>query len=74
MNNLLKEIFKVEKPVIAMVHLQPLPGSPHYDPNKSIEDLVKAALRDAKALESGGVDGIIISNESDIPYLFRVGP
>ena len=74
MADVLREIFKIEKPVIAMVHLRPLPGSPHYDSSKSIEDLAEAALKDAKALESGGVDGILISNESDIPYLFTVGP
>ncbi len=74
MPDFLNEIFKVEKPVIAMVHLRPLPGSPHYDPSNSVEDLVEAALKDARALESGGVDGILISNESDIPYLFKVGP
>jgi membrane complex biogenesis BtpA family protein len=74
MKGFLKEIFNVDKPVIAMVHLHPLPGSPHYNIGDTIEDLVKAALKDAKALENGGVDGILVSNESDIPYLFRVGP
>lgn len=73
-NNVLKYIFKIEKPVIAMLHLKPLPGSPHYDPEDTIENIVEAALKDAKALENGGVDGILISNESDIPYLFKVGP
>ncbi len=70
----MKEIFKIDKPIIGMVHLRPLPGSPNYDPSKSIEDLVEAALKDAKALENGGIDGILVSNESDIPYLFGVGP
>ncbi|MCD6535673.1 MAG: BtpA/SgcQ family protein [Thaumarchaeota archaeon] len=74
MANFLKDIFKVDKPIIGMVHLRPLPGSPHYDPEKSIEDLAEAAIKDAKALENGGMDGILVSNESDIPYLFQVGP
>lgn len=74
MTSLMKELFKVEKPIIGMVHLQPLPGSPRYNPSKDIEEMVKAALKDAKALESGGVDGVIVSNESDTPFLFRVGP
>ena len=74
MIGLLKQLFNVDKPVIAMVHLRPLPGSPHYNTSDTMEDLVKAALKDAKALENGGVDGILVSNESDIPYLFRVGP
>ena len=74
MASFLEQLFNVDKPVIAMVHLRPLPGSPHYNISDTIEDLVRAALKDAKALENGGVDGILVSNESDIPYLFRVGP
>ncbi|MEM0011289.1 MAG: BtpA/SgcQ family protein [Candidatus Bathyarchaeia archaeon] len=74
MTSFLEEIFKVEKPIIGMVHLQPLPGSPNYDPDKSIEEIIDAALRDARALENGGIDGILLSNESDIPFLFKVGP
>jgi len=74
MASFLEQLFNVNKPVIAMVHLRPLPGSPHYNISDTIEDLVRAALKDAKALENGGVDGILVSNESDIPYLFRVGP
>jgi len=74
MSDVMLSIFQVEKPVIAMVHLRPLPGSPYYDPSESMEGIVSTAVRDAKTLESGGVDGILISNESDIPFLFRVGP
>jgi len=68
----IKEIFKVEKPVIGMVHLAPLPGSPHY--NLNLDKILERALRDAEALVKGGVDGILISNEGDAPYLFQVGP
>jgi len=74
MAGFLERLFNVDKPVIAMVHLRPLPGSPHYNISDTMEDLVRVALKDAKALENGGVDGILVSNESDIPYLFRVGP
>lgn len=31
MNNWLEELFGVKKPIIAMCHLQPLPGDPYYD-------------------------------------------
>jgi len=70
----IKEIFKVEKPVIGMVHLAPLPGSPSYRPDFGLDKILKRALNDAEALVKGGVDGILISNEGDAPYLFRVGP
>jgi len=64
--NLLKEIFGVEKPLIGVVHLLPLPGSPRW--NYSMEKVVERALRDAEAYEKGGLDGVIIENYGDAPY------
>jgi hypothetical protein len=57
----LKEIFEVEKPIIGMVHLMPLPGSPGYG-GYGMEVIIDQALRDAKALVEGGIDGIIVEN------------
>ncbi len=45
------------KPVVGMVHLFPLPGSPRF--GGSISAIREAALRDAEALAEGGVHGII---------------
>ena len=68
----LKGIFGVEKPIIGVVHLLPLPGSPRAT---SLEKVVERAVRDAKAYEDGGVDGIILENFGDAPYLAgSVGP
>ena len=53
------------KPVIGMLHLPPLPGSPRYDAGSAIRDLL---LRDADALASGGVDGLMIENFGDVPF------
>jgi membrane complex biogenesis BtpA family protein len=50
-----------------MVHLRPLPGSPRYT-GKGISGGLEAALHDAKALESGGVDGLLIENYGDSPF------
>lgn len=74
MSSVLREIFRVDKPIIGMVHLPPLPGSPKYDYKDSMEKIVKRAMDDAMALERGGVDGLLFSNESDVPFLFNVGP
>jgi membrane complex biogenesis BtpA family protein len=63
----LKEMFGVEKPVIGMVHLLPLPGAPGYD-FYGMDAVVEHALRDAEALVSGGVDGLIVENMWDLPY------
>jgi membrane complex biogenesis BtpA family protein len=68
------EIFDVEKPIVGMIHLLPLPGSPRYD-GRGLHRIVDRALRDAKALEAGGIDGLIIENFGDTPYLkVKVGP
>lgn len=50
-----------------MVHLRPLPGSPHWE--GSLAAVVAAALRDARALSEGGVDGIMIENFGDTPFV-----
>ena len=66
------EIFRVDKKVIiGVVHLLPLPGSPLYT-EESINDVIDSAIRDAKALEEGGVDGVIIENFRDYPFSKRV--
>ncbi|MCX8205424.1 MAG: BtpA/SgcQ family protein [Candidatus Nezhaarchaeota archaeon] len=65
----LKELFKVDKPIIGVVHLKPLPGSPMYE--GGFEEVVEEALRDARALVEGGVDGILVENYGDRP--FRAG-
>lgn len=59
-----------KKPVIGVVHLPPLPGSPLWDGNW--EGLIERAIKDAKALEEGGVDAIIIENMGDKPFKIRV--
>ncbi len=63
---MIKELFKCDKPVIGVVHLEPLPGSPLH--RLRMDEIVKLALDDARALYSGGVDGIIIENYGDVPY------
>ena len=63
----LRELFGVDKAIIGMVHLIPLPGSPAYN-GWGIEEVVESALRDAEALVEGGVDGLIVENMWDLPY------
>jgi membrane complex biogenesis BtpA family protein len=58
--------FKNPKPVIGMVHLPALPGSRS---NKlSLSKITQRAVKDAQALEQGGVDGLLIENYNDIPF------
>ena len=51
----LKDVFKVDKPIIGMVHLRPLPGSPKYDPvNMGMDKIISIALEEAAMLEQAG--------------------
>ena len=70
----LNDLFEVEKPIIAMCHLKPLPGDPDYDEVGGMEKVVELARQDLHALQDGGVDGIMFSNEFSLPYLTRVEP
>jgi membrane complex biogenesis BtpA family protein len=64
---LFDRIFHTPKPLIGMIHLSPLPGSPRYD-GDGISGAVDAALRDAKALQKGGIDGLLMENYGDLPF------
>jgi uncharacterized protein len=71
---MLKETFGNEKPIIGMVHLLPLPGSPLYDAKGGIGKIIEAAARDIEALQEGGVDALMFGNEGDRPYLLKASP
>ncbi len=68
-----REVFGVNKPVIAMAHLPAIPGTPRYDRSKGIEGILQSVSRDINILISGGVDGILFCNEDDRPYTFQAG-
>ena len=63
------QVFGVARPVIGMVHLGALPGSPLHDPDA---DLVAAARADLTALQDAGFDAVMFGNENDRPYEFAV--
>lgn len=54
-------------PLIGVVHLRPLPGSPgHAEPLSAI---LEAARSDATVLAETGFDGIIVENFGDAPFM-----
>lgn len=67
-----KELFGTEKPIIAMLHLDALPGDPRFRYGDAMEHVVEHARADLKALQEGGVDGVLISNEFSLPYERRM--
>lgn len=55
-----------------MCHLLALPGDPEYDADGGMKKVIERARHDLIALQEGGVDGVLFSNEFSIPYLTNV--
>jgi membrane complex biogenesis BtpA family protein len=60
------DVFPNKKPVIAVVHLMPLPGSPNYGGDR--RKLYDQALEEVRIFMKHKVDGIIIENFRDKPF------
>ena len=72
MKNRFNQVFAIKKPVIAMVHLGALPGSPLYNSEAGLDGLIEAARLDLHALQDAQVDAIMFGNENDRPYELKV--
>ena len=70
----IKETFKTEKPIIAMCHVRALPGDPYFDTDGGMEKVVDQARAEFLALQEGGVDAVMFSNEFSLPYLTKMEP
>jgi uncharacterized protein len=68
MNALLKMLRKPSgaRPIIGMIHLRPLPGSPRFDGDAA--KILEQALRDAEAWAEGGVAALMLENFGDVPF------
>ena len=66
--------FTEAKPVVGVIHVGALPGTPASV--AGVEELTALAAREAETYAAGGVDGLIIENMHDVPYLRggAVGP
>jgi len=62
--------------LVGMLHLRPLPGAPRYRAEEGMAAAVEQAVSEARMLEDGGFDGVIVENGWDIPFLKpgQVGP
>ena len=72
MKSWLQDMFGVDKPVIGMCHLRALPGDPGYDGAAGMRAVVEDAAANLDALQAGGADGVMFSNEFSLPYLTQV--
>jgi len=62
----LSEWFGTNRPIVGMVHLDPLPGAPKA--TDGLATVCEAAVRDAHRLATGGVDGLMLENYGDAPF------
>jgi membrane complex biogenesis BtpA family protein len=68
-----KRLFASAKPVIGMIHVGALPGTPASV--RGLRAIEAQALREAKIYRDAGVHGVMLENMHDTPYLRgRVGP
>jgi membrane complex biogenesis BtpA family protein len=66
-------LFENPKPVVAVIHVGALPGTPASA--LTVEALTELAVREAARYRDGGVDGLMVENMHDVPYLRGgVGP
>ena len=66
-------LFSCFKPVIGVIHVGALPGTPRS--SQTVSELITSARNEAKLYRESGADGVIIENMHDVPYLRgEVGP
>ncbi|XP_028297893.1 uncharacterized protein F13E9.13, mitochondrial [Gouania willdenowi] len=63
---------RLNSAVIGMVHVKALPGTPLG--TLTMSQITEEACQDAEIYRDAGVDGLIIENMHDVPYVFDVGP
>ncbi len=68
-----RKLFPSGKPLIAMAHLSPLPGTPLYDADAGMAGVVDAVRADLRVLLDAGFDAVMFCNEGDRPYSLNAG-
>jgi membrane complex biogenesis BtpA family protein len=71
---MMSDVLGMKKPVVAMVHIGALPGTPLYDAKGGVPKLIDGVAADIERLQAGGVDAVMFGNENDRPYVFKAPP
>ncbi|HOE70294.1 MAG TPA: BtpA/SgcQ family protein [Brevefilum sp.] len=66
--SVLDELFNIKKPIIGNIHCLPLPGAPFFERN-GFQKAVSQAKDEALMMQDCGLDGVIIENAGDAPYV-----
>lgn len=67
--NSFKKLFPKPCSVIAVIHVKALPGTPGY--SEGMKSILDQAIHEAIIFKEAAVDGLIIENMHDLPYLNR---
>ncbi|MBM4398871.1 MAG: hypothetical protein FJ041_00875, partial [Candidatus Cloacimonetes bacterium] len=62
-----QSVFPDAKPIIGMLHVQALPATPSHQ--FSMSEITDMAVSEAKLYAELGLDGIMLENMHDVPYL-----
>lgn len=73
MKNRFADLFPHRKPIIAMAHVPPLPGTPLYNAEKGIKGMIASMRSDLEILLDADFDAVMFCNEGDRPYTFQAG-
>ncbi len=60
------DLFTLPKPLIACIHLLPLPGSPRYA--GTMQEVYETALAEVDIFSRYPIDGLIVENFRDMPF------
>jgi len=72
-SGVIESLFGVNRPLIGVVHLQALPGTPAS--KLDIAAIASIAVEEARAYEEAGFHGVMMDNTHDRPYLkANIGP
>lgn len=64
----LSEVVGTEKAAIGVVHFKAFPSDPLYNSKSGMDDVIESARKDLFALQNGGIDAVLFSNEFSFPY------
>lgn len=69
----LLDLFSDPKPVVGMIHVRALPGTPRH--GLPLAAIIEQAAAEAARYTDAGLDGLLLENMHDVPYLAgTVGP
>ena len=66
--NALTKLFNSLKPLIGTIHCSAFPGSPRYQ-GETMKAIIQHAVEEGCAYAEGGMNGIIVENSWDLPFL-----